>query len=73
MRRARLLPLLLLSASSAALAAPADGPEVSHWATSIQVEFPEPMLTWQGARTAPITLSPAVPCTWYWQDDTTLE
>jgi MG2 domain len=40
---------------------------------SLQLDFAEPMLTWQQPQSsAAIRLSPPVDCRWYWEDATTL-
>jgi len=39
----------------------------------LTIEFDQPMLTWRGeSATAGVTLTPAVGCRWYWEEDTRL-
>lgn len=82
-RHANWLLLTLLLWSACALAAPprivdhdTNGrPRWDAGGAGPSIEFDQPMLTWiNGSGQAPdVKVEPALPCTWEWNDDTTLE
>lgn len=76
------MPLLFRFAGAACLGlaslahAAAEAPrieDVDADGDQLSISFDQPMLTWRGETdTAGITLTPALGCRWYWEDDTQL-
>ncbi|MBS0194623.1 MAG: hypothetical protein JSR34_10280 [Proteobacteria bacterium] len=65
--------LLAIAPVRAQSPAPPKITETQVSASQIKLSFDQPMLTWEErSPLRAIAMQPEVPCTWYWEDDTTL-
>ncbi|MGH8029290.1 MAG: hypothetical protein ACREO3_05070, partial [Arenimonas sp.] len=76
MRKAFITASLLLALASSLASAQGGAPtldEVEVDGREVRLTFDQPMLTWDTPVDTPaIRIEPALPCAWYWEDDTTL-